>query len=212
MRQVFSCPTHYIAPAEYLGKWQTNPARPVEIEAVRELLDYDPESGILTWRQRDGVYSNAFNARFAGTAAFRENGRGYLAGTILGKKVRAHRVAWAHYYGAWPTWHIDHIDGDRHNNAILNLREVSVAENNRNRGVTEKNSSGYLGVTWHKKYDRWQARIRVGGKEKFLGLFDDIERAAEVRRAAERKLGYHENHGKKPGVMRDSAHSKGAAQ
>lgn len=163
---------------------------------VRKLLRYDPETGDLYWLPRDSTVPKfrQWNGRFAGRIAFTSVKRGYLAGTINGCQLLAHRVAWALYYGEWPAEDIDHIDGVRTNNRISNLRAVARGENNRNRGRSRRNTSGATGVT-HAD-GKWRARIKARGQDVSLGCFSDFGSAAAARKAAERNLGFHENHGK----------------
>ena len=107
-----------------------------------------------------------------------------------------HRIVWAMHYGQWPTKALDHIDGDRANNAITNLREVTVQENGKNRGINKNNTSGHTGVTWEKRLSRWKASITVNGKYISLKTYANIEDAIAARQAAEIKYGFHENHGR----------------
>lgn len=120
---------------------------------------------------------------------------GYLKGAIFRKLIKAHRAAWAHYHGRWPTQDIDHIDGNKHNNRIENLRDVSRQENMRNVPLTKANKSGVKGVHWYKARNKWVASIMISGKHKHLGYFDLKEDAASARKAAERKYGFSERHG-----------------
>lgn len=162
------------------------------IEVLRKLLLYDPGSGILFWRPR-GVLS--WDARYAGKRAFSDNGQGYLAGTIKGRAVKAHRVAWAMHHGEWPKLQIDHINGIRSDNRIDNLREVSNRQNAQNRRRQLRNKTGVTGVQWREKDQKWWASIGVNWEVKSLGLFDRFEDAVAARRMAERKFCFHPNHG-----------------
>lgn len=96
------------------------------------------------------------------------------------------------HYGNWPQ-HIDHINGDRLDNRIENLREVDRAENMKNMRMPADNTSGFVGVTRH--YEKWKAQITVNGKHIYLGRFDHKKDAIAARIAANRKFGFHENHG-----------------
>lgn len=93
----------------------------------------------------------------------------------MDKMYLAHRVAWAIHYGEWPKSDIDHIDGDKKNNRINNLRTALPAENLRNKKKTKANKSGLKGVSWDASRGRWRAVIAKNGRQKFLGYFDDIE-------------------------------------
>ena len=165
---------------------------------LRQLLDYNPETGKLVWKPRpaqfcaDNRIASIFRTRCEGKEALNcDNGRGYLCGTILGNRVKAHKIIWAMYYGEWPDGVIDHINHIKHDNRIENLRVVSSQENSRNRPSNPTSVSGKLGVHWHKPMGKWLASIN----KRHLGVFDDLQEAIAVRIEAERALGFHENHG-----------------
>lgn len=134
-------------------------------------LVYDPTTGKL-WRR-------------AGC----ENANGYRQIWFDGKQHMEHRVAWFLFYGKWPDRQVDHINGDRSDNRISNLRLATNSENLCNRRKPRNNTSGYKGVSWIKRYGAWQATIRVKGKNKNLGLFATREGAADAYRQA--ALRYH---------------------
>jgi len=104
----------------------------------------------------------------------------------------AHRVAWALHYGEWPKHEIDHINGNKRDNRIQNLRDVPHLLNQRNRGLRADNTSGADGVSWMKA-GFW--RVTVAGK--YLGIFKDFEAAVAARKSAEQAHGYHVNHGRR---------------
>ena len=135
-----------------------------------------------------------WNGRCAEKEAFTNNVRGYPTGCVLGEKRYAHRVIWAMVHGEWPD-HIDHINHNKSDNRISNLRSVTHQENHMNRSIGKSNTSGHVGVVWHKKSNKWGAKIVVNGKSKHLGLFTDISDAIAVRAAANIEYNYHENHG-----------------
>lgn len=174
-------------------------------EVLRELLDYDPQTGAFTWRSREGYLFDSptsqaqWNARFAGKRAFTSihKTHGYTQTTILSHVQRGHRVAWAIHYGSWPEGEIDHINGDRTDNRIANLRDVGRTENGRNLCLSRRNKSGVLGVSWDAQRERWFASIRHQGKSVALGRFDSLEAASAARRRAEQDFGFHQNHGRK---------------
>ncbi len=95
-----------------------------------------------------------------------------------------------------PSGEIDHINGDRTDNRICNLRDVTSAGNSCNRRRQDRNTSGVTGVAWDKRASRWQARIGLNGKQKYLGYFDSLDEAVAARKAAELELGFHPNHGR----------------
>jgi hypothetical protein len=165
---------------------------------LRQLLRYDPATGKLFWKMRQGDTINArrLNSRFAGKQAFANERRGYAYGRVEHKCLAAHRVAWAIHYGEWPCDQIDHINGDGSDNRICNLRDVSSKENNRNQRTPKNNSSGFIGVGWDACAKKWRARISYGGSEKTLGKFARLEDAVAARCQAEIDHGYHPNHGR----------------
>jgi len=115
-------------------------------ERLRQLLDYDPETGKLTWKARDSSQftrsyglcgprhqAAVWSAKNAGREAFTyTNEHGYRKGKVDRQVYAAHRVAWAIYYGEWPKQIIDHINGEKSDNRITNLRDVSNSVNMRN--------------------------------------------------------------------------------
>ncbi len=182
-----------------------------DFETLNTLLDCDIHSGSLLWKTRPaslflgGKYdadrlAHWWNSQWAGKAAIANiNDKGYKVGTIFGKRAFAHRVVFTFATGRPPTNEIDHINGIRSDNRFSNLRDVSNVENGRNRTISTRNSSGVNGVHFHKKSGKWAAKIGDKGQSVWLGEFDVLEDAIAARQAAERKLGYHEGHGKMSG-------------
>lgn len=152
-------------------------------ERVRELLSYCPETGRLTWRVRAGRVSAGDPVR-----AIRRDG--YLSVRIDGLPNMAHRVAWVHFYGHWPSHTLDHINGDKTDNRIANLRDVPHALNMHNQRAAAGHNKGssMLGAHWHKKDQRWRSNITVGGITRHLGYFDTEQQAHEAYIAAKRQL------------------------
>lgn len=150
-------------------------------ERLRELLNYDPETGVFTWR-----VSRRATAR-PGSVAGTITPKGYRA-IWIGANYRAHRLAWLYVYGVWPTHEIDHIDGNRANNAIANLRDVTRSVNHENlRRARSDSAHGFLGVSPFKgKW--WKARITVNGKWQHLGTFKTPEEAHAAYLEAKRRL------------------------
>ena len=149
----------------------------IPIGTLRSLLKLDPETGRLFWREREpvGANSKTWNTRFAGREALiTDHGDGYRQGRILGRRFRAHRVVFAIHHGFWPAMPLDHVNGDPGDNRPDNLREATIAENNRNRVGKSGCSSRFCGVSWHKGDRKWHASCRdTRGKSKFLGSFND---------------------------------------
>jgi len=168
---------------------------------LHEILHYDSESGLLFWKRRPReMFSsdricNSWNSRFTDKEAFTFVSLGYRRGAIFGRPYPAHRVVWAMEYGEWPDGNIDHIDHDRQNNKINNLRVVTKQENSKNQSLRNTNKSGVNGVSWYKRDSKWQAFIEVDGKSKCLGRFVNIEDAIAARANADRVHGFHANHG-----------------
>lgn len=161
----------------------------ITAEQVREALDYDPTSGILTWHPRPLETfarlsrGKAWNTRFAGTpAGCLDSTTGYLRIHIAGRYLLAHRLAWLHTYGSWPREHIDHVNQVRHDNRLSNLREATNSENMRNGSRTgyQNGAVPYRGVSWHAAAQKYRARIHHHGKEHFIGYYDTAEEAARA--------------------------------
>ncbi|WP_424624454.1 HNH endonuclease [Achromobacter marplatensis] len=165
-------------------------------DRARELLDYNSETGIFTWKERDiGASacprtSKSWNTRYAGTTAGARGANGYLYINFDGRKHLAHRVAWLVTYGRLPTLELDHMDGDRANNRIANLRDVSASENNENRrrAQTTNKTTGLIGASRHSNGKGYVAQIIVKGVHKYLGYFQTAQEAHEAYVAAKRRF------------------------
>ena len=120
---------------------------------------------------------------------------GYVTVGFNYNKYYAHRLAWKIFYGDDPEF-IDHIDGNRQNNAIKNLRSVSRKVNQKNIKKPENNTSGVAGVVFDKSRQKWKAQIQVEGKMIFLGRFELKYDAIEARQKANVAYGFHQNHGR----------------
>lgn len=147
---------------------------------ITENLMYNPETGEIWWKKRGA--GRPFN-RPAGS----KNKDGYVKLNILGRIHLAHRVAWYLYYSEWPKNLIDHINGDKHDNRIDNLRVASISENIANSILRRNNTSGYRGVS-KVRSGKWRACIRIHGKQTVLGLYITPEEAAEKYAEAAKKL------------------------
>jgi hypothetical protein len=167
---------------------------------VRELLDYDPESGVLTWRWRNREWFssdriwNSWNAKNAGKRAFTARDTyGHAHGAILGKLYLAHRIIWLWMTGRWPDLTIDHLNHQRADNRWHNLELVTVAENNarRRRSGPKIGTTGRAGIQLEKRTRQpsYVATIGAGrggrGRRIHLGTFRTLEAAQAARRAAE---------------------------
>jgi hypothetical protein len=153
-------------------------------EKLCSLLDYNAETGVFVWLA-------STNGRIkAGDIAGYTNNKGYLVIECCGYAHKAHRLAWMLAHGVWPKFQIDHIDGDKMNNRLENLREATNTENqwNRHQARKDNQSTGIQGVGIHQKTKKYIARISANGKRIFLGLFDTAERAHEAYVNAKRRL------------------------
>lgn len=171
-------------------------------DVLHQLLSYDPETGKFTWLPRsvDGFATlragRLWNTIHAGAPAFTGiHPNGYAEGRINGVRFKAHRVAWKYFYGSEPG-EIDHINGDRADNRIANLREVERVDNTRNRAQYANSKTGVPGVVWHKPSGKWLAKIGLNYKTIHLGTFDEFHEAVAARKAAELEYGFHRNHGR----------------
>ncbi len=169
---------------------------------LRRLLDYDPETGELRWKERPVWMfkkhheARSWNTRRRGRLASSKCGNDYLRVTVLYRNFYAHRVVWALCNGKWPSQQIDHINGNRADNRIENLRDVECAQNQRNMGRSIRNKSGVTGVWWDGARSKWQATIWVRKKVVHLGRFKKKREAIAARKAAETKYNFHPNHGR----------------
>ncbi len=169
-------------------------------ELLRRLLRYEPETGKLYWLERTSDVDarfRQFNSQFSGKEALygASSSNGYCTGAIFNRQYLAHRVIWAIVHGEWPD-HIDHINGCRTDNRIINLRSVNKAQNAQNMAKSRRNKSGAIGVYWAKHAGKWRAEITANGKRCHLGYFDTIHEASFARLDAQRRLGFHPNHGR----------------
>ena len=152
---------------------------------LKRQLHYDPNTGIFT-----RLVSNHHSVKIGEKAGCINNG--YVRIVIDNKQYYAHRLAWFYIYGEWndfPNAVIDHIDGNKENNKILNLRKISHQENILNQKLRKNNTSGIKGVSWHPRDKTWVVRLMINGVAKYLGSFKDIELAELVAIEARKK--YH---------------------
>lgn len=142
------------------------------------------------------VYKNGFLIRkidvgnsISGTVmAYSHGNGGYTSTPVNGKLYKTHRLIWLYHNGYMPEGQIDHIDRNKSNNKIENLREVSQRCNNINSKISKKNTSGVTGVTWHKSKKIWQSQITIRRKSYHLGSFCEFDEAVAYRLAAEQCL------------------------
>jgi hypothetical protein len=144
-----------------------------------EWLDYDPATGVFTRKAGQGRWC-------AGQVCGWANGNGYLRITLGRQRFYSHRLAWFYVHGEWPQY-IDHINGDRTDNRIANLRPATKSQNAANGKRHADNKSGAKGVSWDESSKKWLAQISVEGRYQRIGLFRRVEdaHAAYVRAAKE---------------------------
>ena len=164
-------------------RWRSVMTKLSQSELCR-LLDYDPETGVFRWAIDIGKAIKS--GRVAGTI----NGSGYVQISINRKLFRAHRLAWLYMKGTFPAGLIDHIDGNRTNNSISNLREVSPHQNALNRNMHKRPSaSGVKCVNWCQRDHKWLVKFGLKGVYYSLGRYEDLELAELVAREFREK--YH---------------------
>ena len=139
-------------------------------QRLKELLDYDPETGDFHWKQWRG-----YTAKTGAKAGSINNG--YIQIYIDGVPHKAHHLAWIYHHGCNPKGKLDHWDCNEQNNRILNLREATSSQNNSNRNIQKNNTSGVKGVFWHKGTERWSTQVKSNGKTYGAGYHKSIEAA-----------------------------------
>lgn len=183
----------------------------VTVEIVREFFDYDPDTGVLFWRWRDREWfatdANWKNANTkcagkpAGTLCTRKgSGYSWIQIHIPIDNTRkhsyfVHRIIWMWVTGEHPPEQVDHINRDATDNRWVNLRESNSTENNKNKSMNSRNTSGYTGVSWHKKRKSWVATIRTRNQMYNLGSYVNKQDAIDARKKAELDHGFYEGHG-----------------
>mgnify|MGYP000058039159 CR=1 FL=1 len=162
-------------------------------EYVAKRLNYNSETGVFTWKTPTAARLKPGD--IAGTI----HKTGYVKIILDGISYWAHRLAWLYYYKEWPkgeAYQIDHINGNKADNRICNLRLVTNKKNTRNHGLYKHNISGTSGVCFNMQQGKWQAYIRTNEKcekkykQKHLGYFLNYEEAVAARKQAEKEYGY----------------------
>lgn len=143
----------------------------MDIYLINSLLDYCPNTGKLTRKERYQRWPKGHEMGWVSSDGYRKL-------RIFGKYEYAHRIAWAIYYGEFPSRKIDHINRNRSDNRICNLRLADDSQNSANQSIRSDNTSGIKGVTWNKLRNKWQAQIQYKGIRK-TGYFDKLEDAAK---------------------------------
>lgn len=148
-------------------------AATLTLERLKTLIEYNPDTGSMVWR------ISTSNRNPVGSEAGTIMANGYRAVTIDGQRHLGHRLAWFYVHGSWPK-ELDHINRDRSDNRMVNLRLATRSQNNMNRSARSDNKSGVTGVTWHKQSQKWRATIHKNGKQIQIGMFETIEEAAKA--------------------------------
>lgn len=156
---------------------------PLTQARLKELLHYDPETGVFTWRVARG--SAPAGRRAGGPVSY--GYRGIRVDSVL---HREHRLAWLYVRGEVPTCDIDHANRDRSDNRWNNLRLASRSDNLLNQGASSRNTSGHRNVAWDHRAGRWRVEAQVRGRRTYLGAFSVLSEA--VARAERWRA---ENHG-----------------
>lgn len=139
-------------------------------EEIKELLDYNPETGELHWKHwRPGVRKDM------SAGCLRDDG--YIQLIIGHRTYRAHRLAWMYVHGRWPDGDIDHVNMNRSDNRLANLREASRSQNVANSRARANNPTGLKGVSFCKRKGKFRSQIKIKGRQKFLGHFNSAEDA-----------------------------------
>ena len=151
-------------------------------ERLKESLQYNLKTGIFT---RKVSICSAKKGDLAGSVM-----HGYLQTRVAGTAYLNHRLAWLYIYGYFPENNIDHINRNKKDNRIENLREVSHTCNLRNTGNPKNNTSGVKGVCRYKTTNKWKAFIKTDGEEKYLGVYENFCNAVCARLAGEQCLNW----------------------
>lgn len=149
------------------------PMQMLQLAAIRETYAYDPNTGVVSWKKKTNRC------------------------VVVGREAGFNWTSGRNTYGRFPAGVIDHRNGVGTDNRLSNLRDVSHTENLRNQRLSRANTSGRMGVDFHRASGQWRARIIVDQCECHIGLFASYEEAARARAAAERRYGFSENHGRR---------------
>lgn len=170
-------------------KYDINNPRPTPSqERLKELLSYDPISGVMTW------VNHKNRTDLNGKPLGRKRKGGYLCASVDGETYSVHRLVYKYMTGNEPNI-IDHIDGNPSNNKWDNLRSVTRQQNNLNIVLPKDNKSGAIGVFYHESQNRYHANVRINGRSFHIGSYSTKAEAVAARGAANKLLGFSERHG-----------------
>ena len=153
---------------------------------LQKLLDYNPRTGVFKRRISRGSAK-------AGAVAGSLHRTGYIYIRVDGVDYKAHRLAWVYHYGVPPKDLLDHVNRNKADNRIRNLREATHAQNQQNKKTYANNLSGIKGVSWYALRRKWRVRIQHNKKSILVGFFNDLAQAAQARKRAEKRLHTHAN-------------------
>ncbi|WFL66414.1 HNH endonuclease [Pantoea sp. X85] len=156
---------------------------PISQQDLHNLFNFDPKTGLLTWKVSPGIQSHVCIGDIAGSMS----GDGYWQIKIKGRVYKAHRLAWLFVHGVMPPM-IDHINGIRSDNRMGNLRACDLFSNMWNMKRSVRNKSGVKGVSWNSQISKWKAQITIRKKCIHLGYYEDLELASLVASEAREKL------------------------
>jgi hypothetical protein len=159
----------------------------LNIDFIREVIDYDPKTGVMLWKHRSWQ-SARWNSRYSGHPVGTPHDNGYTSTRLSRSNQYLHRIAWLLAYGEWPAIKIDHKNGIRTDNRISNLRLANDGQNSANQKMRVDNTSGHKGVSWNRRDSLWEANIDINNERTRLGRFTDILEARDAYRAASLRL------------------------
>lgn len=142
-------------------------------EKIKELFSYDPKSGQVVRK-----VTTSSRAKAGDIVGY--DSHGYLQVSVAGTNYPLHRIAWLLMTGCWPKYQVDHVNRCRADNTWKNLREATSQENARNRGIQENNTSGFVGVSFNKRLQKWEAYSKTKGKKSHLGFYSTDVEASEA--------------------------------
>lgn len=161
------------------------PVNDITREDVLAVLDYDPITGVFTWKPRP--HDKRWTVRYAGKQAGVLESSGYRQIKVRGKLRMAHRLAWLIMTGVWPEEWIDHENLDRDDNSFDNLRQATKSQNHANRRAYRTSKTGLKGASFNARTGKYRAQISHGGKVYWLGAFETPEEAHAVYALAARE-------------------------
>lgn len=160
------------------------------IKYAKEHLSFNFETGEILWVKYPKKYNKVNKPKEAGSLHY----SGYRIICLMNKQYMAHRLIWAVYYNKWPDGFLDHVDGNKSNNCINNLRLATRFQNGYNIGPKKISQSGYKNVQWDKDTNKWRVRVRVDGVRHHVGRFEKIDDA--INSAKKFMLEYHKEFAK----------------